>query len=286
VRSASPGTRETDLLQPANIVDEIHGIVLSGGSAFGLTTCDGVVRYLVEKNVGIPVTPTRKLPIVSGAVIFDLGRGKISGNPIEEYGYLACKNAKTGECPRGSIGVGLGALAGCLKGGVGTSSLQLPNGTIVGILVVLNSTGQVFSPFTGELYADYYLPNQQRSPPVPIAKKDDTRESHLKTQPSEPGQATVLAVIATNVKLTKFQLQKVAQMAHDGLSRAVKPAHSIYDGDIIFAVSSNELDIQQAHPQNLLGVLAADACTFAIKDAIVNATSKNDYMSYSEIIKR
>jgi L-aminopeptidase/D-esterase-like protein len=260
VRGSAPGTRETDLLNPINTVDKVHGIVLSGGSAFGLDAAGGVMRWLEEHGHGYQ-TAAAKVPIVPAAILYDLSSGDPKIRPDAEAGYKACVNAKPGPVEEGNVGAGAGAtvskLAGSkrVKGGIGTTSIKLPNGIVVGAIVAVNSVGDVIDPKTGKIVAGSDIMKAWRSG-VEI------------TRPPRPGESTTIGVIATNAAFDKTQMTKIAQMAHDGIARAVNPAHTPFDGDTLFAISTGALPAKIHH--GIIGALAAEA----ISEAILRAVSR------------
>ncbi|MBI4552721.1 MAG: P1 family peptidase, partial [Candidatus Latescibacteria bacterium] len=239
VRGGAPGTRETDLLNPVNTVEKIHGIVLSGGSAFGLDTATGVMRYLEEKGIGFDMR-VAKIPIVSAAILFDLGLGDANIRPDAEAGYRACQAATAGPVAEGSVGAGTGATVGkalgmahAMKGGIGTVCLTTPTGLRVGAIVAVNAVGDVYDPKTGHILAGARLPDGKGV--VNVAEKIKTTGTF---RPDTPAQNTTIGVIATNAALTKTQAHRIAQIGHDGLARAINPAHLPSDGDTLFAMAT------------------------------------------------
>ena len=301
VRGAAPGTRETDLLNPVNLVEKIYAVVLTGGSAYGLAAADGAMHYLEKQGIGFQVGGGVVVPIVPAAALFDLGRGGPCSTvrPDASFGFTACANAKTGPVEQGNVGAGTGALTGMLtgnelKGGIGTASTQLRNGIIVGALVALNSGGSPINAETGEFYAaflerDNEFGDLKSTMRVPAAADKDPMCPH------EPHNTT-LAVIATNSELTKAQATKVAQMAHDGLARAVRPAHTMFDGDTIFALSTGKKEIaagetrdgwgDQSSTLNAIGSATADTLSRAIVHALINAKSIGGMRSYRDLYHR
>jgi L-aminopeptidase/D-esterase-like protein len=264
VRGGAPGTRETDLLSPVATVESVHAIVLSGGSAFGIDAASGVVRYLEEKSIGFDVG-VAKVPIVPAAILFDLGvGGRPDIRPNASCGYEAAKAASNGPVPEGSVGAGAGATVGklrgrdrAMKGGIGSASIELPSGLIVAALVAVNAVGDVIDPGTGQVVAGVRTEDGRG-----LA---DARRL-LRESPSRaggrPGENTTIGVVATNARLTKAQATKVAQMAHDGLARAVYPAHTAFDGDTLFALSVGSWD--GPADVSVVGALAAEAVAEAI----------------------
>ena len=273
VRGAAPGTRETDLLDPSNLVERVHAILLTGGSAFGLDAAGGVMRYLAERGVGYDAGVAR-VPIVPGAVIFDLGIGRSDSWPDAVAGYRACLAASGGAVEMGSVGVGTGATVGKLlgrdfatKGGVGTASIGLPGGLVVGALVAVNAVGDVVDPSDGRVIAGARSEaGFAGSVSVILGGSDDRRsESPL------AGTNTTIGVVATNARLTKAEARRVAMMAHDGLALAIRPAHTMFDGDAIFALATGE----SGTPADVtsLGVAATHVVARAIVRAVETATS-------------
>ena len=276
VRGSAPGTRETDLLNPINTVEEVHAIVLAGGSAFGLDTASGVVRYLEEKGIGFDVG-IAKVPIVPAAILFDLGvGGKPSVRPGADCGYRAAKAATSGQVVEGNVGAGAGATVGkamgasrAMKSGMGTAAIHLPDGLIVGALVAVNAWGDIIDPETGEVVAGVRTEDGRG-----FAEARKLLRSGALTSASR-GRNTTIGVVATNAKLTKTQATKVAQMAHDGLARAVQPAHTPVDGDTLFAVATGTWD---GNPNLLvIGSLAAQATAMAIVRAARQAEGIEGY---------
>jgi L-aminopeptidase/D-esterase-like protein len=235
VRGSSPGTRETGLLDPIGRMAETHALLLTGGSAFGLGAADGVVRYLEEKGVGYNVGVAR-VPIVPATVIFDLATGDPAARPDATMGYKAAAAAQNGDFAQGSVGVGMGATVGkvlgrerAMKGGLGSASVALPGGLVVGALAAANGFGDVRDPSTGAILA---------GPRREDGTLADSVEHLMEAAPfMRRGENTTLAIVATNAPLTKPEVTKVAQMAHDGLSRTVHPVHTSVDGDTVFAAS-------------------------------------------------
>ena len=232
VRGGAPGTRETDLLDPSNTVQQVHAIVLSGGSAFGLDAASGVVRYLEEKGIGYD-TRVAKVPIVPAAILFDLGfGGKPQVRPTADCGYQAAKAATDGPVAEGNVGAGAGATVGkmggpgrSMKAGVGTASLTMPDGLIVAALVAVNAVGDVIDPATGQVVAGVRTEDGKA-----LADVRRLIRSGALSRPAAPApraaENTTIGVVATNATLTKAQARKVAQMAHDGYARAIVPAHT------------------------------------------------------------
>ena len=283
VRGGGPGTRETDLLDPRNAVERVHAVVLTGGSAFGLAAADGVMQALYADGVGYPVGGAGEVvPIVPGAVIFDLGRGgDFASRPDATLGaeaYLAALAATGAEAvPQGVVGAGTGASAGQLKGGIGSASAVLADGTTVAALVVVNPFGSTVDPETGELYAARFGLDGE-FPVLTAPSEEDVRAARDRalTLPSpiaasHPVLATTIGVIATDATLTKAQCAKVAGIGHDGMARAIRPVHTMFDGDTLFTLATG---VRPAPgPPQLHGLLdaAADCVTRAIGHAVLAA---------------
>ena len=286
VRGGGPGTRETDVLDPRNLVEKVHAIVFSGGSAFGLAAADGVMARLFEAGVGYPAGgPGEVVPIVPGAVIFDLGRGgdftKRPGTAMGQEAYDAAFSSPVGPATIGVVGAGTGAVAGGLKGAVGSASVVLAGGTTVAALVVVNSFGSCVDPATGELYAARFgLPGEFTQLRVPdLAEAEAARAAaQVKAEagglgPSGPALATTLGVVATDTTLSKAQCAKVSGIAHDGMARAIRPVHTMFDGDTVFSLATGERHAPD--PLAFHGLLdaAGDCLTRAIGIAILAASS-------------
>lgn len=268
VRGPAPGTRETDLLRPGHLVERAHAILLTGGSAFGLDAATGVVRFLEEKNIGFDVGVAR-VPIVAGAVIFDLTFGNPSVRPNAESGYRAAKRATNGEVAEGNIGAGTGATVGKLlgveyatKSGLGTASQKIANDVIVAALVVVNAVGDVVDPRTGAILAGARNPNK-------TGWLDSASAIKNAPPPSPAPTNTTIGVVATNAALTKEQANIVAMMAHNGIARAIRPAHMFFDGDTLFVLSAGNV------PGNFdaIGHTASEVVAEAIVRAVNAAES-------------
>lgn len=275
VRGGAPGTRETDLLDPVNLVEKVQAVVLAGGSAFGLDAASGVMRYLEEQKIGFNVG-VAKVPIVPAAILFDLNLGRSDVRPDAAMGYRAATSASPQAPAEGNAGVGMGASVGkmfglglAMKSGVGTASLDIGGGIIVGALVAVNPWGDVIDPRTNQILAGLRSGNVG---PLRIGKKDAFADT-LAMMKSIPGRGllglasranTVIGVVVTNAKLTKAQATKVAQMAQDGIARAIRPAHTMLDGDVIFALST----AGRSSDVSAVGTFAAEAMTEAIVRAV------------------
>jgi L-aminopeptidase/D-esterase-like protein len=289
VRGGGPGTRETDLLDPRNLVDRVHALVFTGGSALGLATVDGVVQRLLDAAVGFEVGEPgsdERVPVVPAAVIFDLGRGgEFRRFPRPDLG-AAAYDAASGDVAEGNHGAGTGARAGGLKGGVGTVSATLPDGTVVGALAVVNAAGSTVDLGTGELFATRHcrpgdLPSLRRPDPADLeaAKAAAEREPEQR----RPPLATTLVALATDATLTKAQCQKVSGIGHDGLARAINPVHTMVDGDTVFtlATCARTAEPDPAYFHGLLEA-AGDCVTRAVGRAMIAAESTHGLRSYRE----
>ena len=265
VRGGAPATRETDLLRPMNLVEEVNAILLTGGSAFGLDAASGVMRYLEEHSIGFN-TGVAHVPIVPAAAIFDLAFGSASVRPNAETGYRACEQATSEAVTQGNVGAGTGATVGkmagplfAMKGGLGSASTQLGDGILVGALVVVNASGDVIDPQTSRIVAGARNPGGA---------------GFL----SDPFGNTTIAVIATNASLSKVEVNKVAQMAHDGMAQVLRPAHTMFDGDTIFALALGSRSQAKSDPTtsatyvSMIGAAAASILARAIVKAVRNAT--------------
>ena len=286
VRGGGPGTRETDLLDPGAMVERVHAVVLTGGSALGLAAADGVAQALLEQGVGFPVGagPGEVVPIVPAAVVFDLGRGgEFRHHPDAALGRDAFDAAGV-EVRQGNVGAGTGARVGGFKGGVGTASARLPDGSVIGALVVVNAVGSAVDLETGELWAAQHcrpgdLPRLQR----PAA--DDLAEARQRAaaEPAPPPPlATTLAVVATDATLTKAQCRKVSGIGHDGMARAINPVHTMLDGDTVFTLATGAAAAPDPAGLHALLVEAADCVTRSIARAVMAAESVGGMRSYRE----
>jgi L-aminopeptidase/D-esterase-like protein len=284
VRGGGPGTRETDLLAPTTLVARAHAIVLTGGSAYGLAAADGVMVGLETLGIGFPVgsEPGQLVPIVPAAVIFDLGRGGEFGHrPTAEFGAVALARASAADPERGCVGAGTGAVCGGLKGGFGYAETPLESGVSVAAAVVVNATGSPVDPGTGRLWADR---TGSRQPPEP-AELDALAAAYAVAMPV---LATTIGVVLTDATLTKAQAAKVAAVAHDGLARAIRPVHSMTDGDTIFCLASGRVPaasdpLAVIRDMNVLLGGAADVVADACLDAVVSATGRGRWRSYGEL---
>jgi L-aminopeptidase/D-esterase-like protein len=289
-RGGAPGTRETDPLRPMHVVDKVHAVVLAGGSAFGLDAATGVVRYLEEQGVGFP-TGVVKVPIVPAAILFDLGIGDSDVRPDSAMGYAACEAAKTERPAEGNAGAGMGAtvgkilgMAGATKSGIGTASVDLGNGLIVGAIIAVNALGDVVDPASGEILAGV---RPVKLGPIGVGGGETFADTLLVMKGMAGKLAlrfasrgnTVIGVVASNAALTKEEANKVAQMAHDGLARAVRPAHTMLDGDTLFALSTGKKNADV----NIIGAYAADVVARAIVSAVHSAVGAGGIPAMSEL---
>jgi len=274
-RGGAPGTREVDALHPMHLVSKVHGITLAGGSAFGLEAATGVMRYLEEKGVGFD-THIVKVPIVPAAILFDLGIGDPNIRPDAAMGYLACQNASSEPPAEGNFGAGTGATIGkilgvgqCMKSGIGTASMEIGAGVIVGAIVAVNAFGDVIDPTSGQIIAGA---RSKDVGPLHIGAPGYFADS-MQVMQTLIGRTvmgfgsrgnTVIGVVATNANLDKENTNKVAQMAHDGLARTIRPAHTMLDGDTIFALATGEHNADV----NIVGAFAAEVFAQAVLRAV------------------
>ncbi len=269
VRGGAPGTRETDLLDPVNLVQKAHAVLLTGGSAFGLDAAAGVMQYLEENNIGYDVQVTR-VPIVCGAALFDLTIGDHRVRPDKAMGYQACVNASAVECPQGCIGAGTGATVGkilgmdrAMKSGLGHFTLQIED-LMVGALVAVNCLGDVLDPLTGKKLVGP-LNNEWQS----LADTEEIMINAYADKKNLFSGNTTIGIVVTNADFSKAEATKLASMAQNGYARTMRPAHSMYDGDTIFAVSTNRIEADLS----VVGALAARVMERAVIAAIKNARS-------------
>lgn len=277
VRGSAPGTRETDLLDPINMVQKVHAIVLSGGSAFGLESTCGVSRYLEEKGIGFDVG-VAKVPIVTGAVLFDLGVGDPKCRPNIKMGYKACQIANNTELKQGNYGAGCGATVGkirgsefCTKGGIGSYSIKLDNGLVVSAIIAVNAFGDVYE--NGQVIAGVLNDD----------KTDFLNTYDLMKKGVNKGgfniDNTTIGAVVTNAKLSKAECKKISQMAHNGFAKSIFPIHTPHDGDTIFTLATGEIETDIT----LLGSIASEVVEKSVISAIKNASKTNNILSYNEI---
>lgn len=279
VRGGSPGTRETDLLNPQNLVEKIHGVMLTGGSAFGLDAASGAMEYLEEKGIGFDVQVT-KVPIVCSAVLFDLVVGDYKVRPDRVMGYKACVNATDKDCPSGNIGAGTGATVGkffginrAMKGGLGSYGVQVGD-LKVGAIVAVNALGDIIDPETGEILAGLLDEKKEKL----VGTEEEMLKVYNKNKNVFSGNTTI-GVVATNGKFNKSQMNKLASMAHNGYGRTMRPAHSIFDGDTIFTMATGKVEADI----NVVGFLAAEVMEKAIIDAIKSADTAYGFKAYKDL---
>ena len=287
VRGAAPGTRETDLLDPVNLVDRVDAVVLAGGSAYGLAAADGVMAALEQDGRGWPVGDG-VVPIVPAAVVFDLGRGgDVRARPGRAAGEAAYAARRAQAVPLGSVGAGTGAVAGGLRGGVGSASAVLSSGATVAALVVVNSAGSVVDPATGELYAVRHAQPADRLGAAPVGA--DRLEAYRAMQRErraalEVGTATTLGVLVTDHTLTKAECSRLAAIGHDGMARAIDPVHTMFDGDTVFGLATGTRGEPSPTEGFELLEAAADVLARAIARAVTEAASGGPEPTYREML--
>jgi putative pantetheine hydrolase len=297
VRGGGPGTRETDCLAPTTMVSSIDAVCISGGSAYGLDTAGGVVRWLASRNRGLKIGPEAHhvVPIVPTAVLFDLGAGgNFRNQPTADFGWEASNRASMSDVRVGNVGAGTGARSGGLKGGIGSASVVLHNGITVAALVALNSAGSTIDPKSGELFgARYGIGDEFEHLRAP--KKDDLR-AWLETEKTQPQLNTTLAVIATDVRLAKHECARVAAAGHDGMARSISPIHLYTDGDTVFALSTGDKEFPEREAAvgvirvgddriykiNEIIAAAADCVARAVAHAMLAAESVSGWTSYHD----
>ncbi len=291
-RGGAPGTRETDLLSPTNMVDKVNAVVLSGGSAYGLDAAQGVVRYLEERKIGYK-TGGGVVPIVPAAVLFDLPfGGKPQIRPTADCGYRAATGAADGPVAEGNVGAGAGATVGKMggvaehpgypagrrgpmKAGIGTAAITLPNGLVVGAIVAVNSVGDIIDPSSGRVVAG------ARNPDNTLADVRQLLRSGALLARPRPGENTTIGLVATNAKLSKSDATRMAMMADDGFARAINPSHTAGDGDTVFALATGRWDGEVN--VTMIGALAAEAMAEAIVRAATQAESSQGVPSAREL---
>ncbi|AXI75793.1 peptidase S58 family protein [Streptomyces cavourensis] len=281
VRGGGPGTRETDALDPRNLVQRVDAVVLTGGSAYGLDAASGVMGWLEEQGRGVRVgpEPTQVVPVVPAAALFDLGRGgDWRARPDTSTGRAAVEAAAASgpgaPVAEGSVGAGTGAVAGQLKGGIGTASVRLPSGVTVAALVAVNAAGSVLDPRTGVLFGEYGVGEPPAYPAAAthaaaVRRLEQAREEREAAAGGAPPFNTTIAVVATDAALVRAQAQKLAGTAHDGMARAVRPVHLLTDGDTVFALATGRVAVESENPAVVNEILAAGADVLA--RAIVKA---------------
>ena len=285
VRGGAPGTRETDLLRPGHLAERVHAIVLAGGSAFGLDAASGVMQFLEERGIGYGYGGS-VVPLVPAAILFDLGIGRSDVRPTAESGYRAAKAAKVGPVAQGSVGAGTGATVAStagrerlLKGGLGTACERGPDGLLAGAIVAVNAAGDIIDPERGQVIAG---PRSDKGGFLDSAALIASGEA----PDARAGANTTLAVVATNAMLSKELVNRVASVAHDGFARAIRPAHTMVDGDIVFALATGELRLESQAAYRALEVLAVRAVERAIVRGVLCATGLAGVPSAQEWAER
>lgn len=284
-RGGAPGTRETDLLDPMNMVDKVNAVVLSGGSAYGLDAAQGVLRFLEERNIGWKVGSSSVVPIVPAAILFDLSFG---GNPkirpTADCGYRAAGVATTEPVSEGNVGAGAGATVGkigmgrSMKGGLGSAAITLPNGLVVAAIVAVNAVGDIVDPTSGQIVAGV---RSEDGKSIADARKLLRSGVLLRRPAPRPGENTTIGLVATNARLTKTDVNRLALMADDGLAKAIVPSHTAGDGDTVFALATGRWTGEAN--LTLLGAMAAEAMAEAIVRAASKAESLNGIPSAREL---
>jgi L-aminopeptidase/D-esterase-like protein len=284
-RGGAPGTRETDLLDPSNMVDKVNAIVLSGGSAYGLDAAQGVVRYLEERNIGWKVGANGVVPIVPAAILFDLGfGGKPKVRPTADCGQRAAIAASTSPVIEGNVGAGAGATVGkmgggrSMKGGLGSAAIALPNGLVVAAIVAVNAVGDVVDPTTGQTVAGMRTEDGKS---LADARKLLRNGVLLRRPPPRPGENTTIGVVATNARLSKADVNRLAIMGDDGFAKAIVPSHTVGDGDTVFALATGRWTGEAS--VTVIGAMAAEAMAEAIVRAVSAAASANGVPSAREL---
>ena len=281
-RGGATGSRQIDSLHPIRLVEEVHAILLSGGSAFGLNAATGVMRYLEEQGVGVQISNSR-IPIVPTAILFDLSIGKPSIRPDAKMGYQSCLNANNNPVLEGNVGAGCGATAGkilgihnAVKTGIGSAGMELRNGLYIGAIIAVNSFGDVIEPGTGKIIAGARIAEENQFANTLNVMKTLSDSGKLR---GGNRSNTVIGVVATNAKFNKEQINKVAQMAQSGVTRAIRPAHTMFDGDTIFALATGYIEADE----NIIGAFASEMVTEAIIRAVLKAEPAGGLPSASVI---
>lgn len=279
-RGGAPGTRETDLLRPMHMVDKVHAVLLAGGSAFGLAAADGVMRYLEEQGVGVE-TGVARIPIVPAAILFDLALGDPGARPDSAMGYAACLVASNDRVAEGNVGAGTGAAVGAIlgpgqamKSGLGSAAVSLGEELVVGAVVAVNAFGDVIDPATGEILAGARSPETD-GPADTLAMMRDLTTGDV----FGSGSSTVIGVVATNAGLTKEETNKVAQMAQDGIARTVRPAHTMVDGDTLFALATGETRADVS----VVGAYAAEVVAEAVVRSVKQAEGAGGLPAWGDL---
>jgi L-aminopeptidase/D-esterase-like protein len=289
-RGGAPGTRETDLLRPMHLIEKVHAVLLAGGSAFGLDAATGVMHYLEENKCGVD-TGFAKVPIVPTAILYDLGIGSATTRPDAEMGYQAC-NIASSQCPEsGNFGAGTGATVGkilgmnqAMKSGIGSAAVEISSGVYVGAIIAVNAFGDIYDPTSNSILAGT---RSLKKGPVQIGEAGyfaNTQEI-MRTMVGKTvlqiasKQNTVIGAVLTNAALTKEEVNKVAQMGQDGLARVIRPAHTMFDGDTLFALSTGKKKCDV----NTIGAFAAEMVAEAILDAVKNAEPAEGFPAYRSL---
>ncbi|MBM7552554.1 P1 family peptidase [Thalassobacillus pellis] len=283
IKGGAPGTRETDLLRSENLVERIHAVFLAGGSAFGLDTAGGIMKFLEEKSIGFE-TLAGKVPIVPGAILYDLSVSQSQIRPDKTMGYQACLNAyRNHNFTLGNAGAGTGASIGkilggshAMKGGIGAYAIQI-DGLQVGAIAVVNSFGDIFDPTTGKIVAGVHDSDTHHL----LKTERIVSERMLERSRSFPAENTSLAVIVTNAAITKAEANKLAEISHDGFARTMRPSHSQVDGDAVFTMSTNEKRVNMIS----LSSLAANTIEQAVLCAVKSADSAYGLLGYNDLKK-
>jgi putative pantetheine hydrolase len=292
VRGGGPGTRETDVLDPRNLVERVHAVLLTGGSAYGLDAASGVMAALEERGIGFRVGPKAHeiVPIVPAAVLYDLGRGgDFRARPDAGFGTIAVAHCSADPPAQGCVGAGTGAVAGRLKGGIGTASATLEHGAVVGAIVALNAFGDAVSPDTGEPYGAFAELADEFGAAVRRMTLRAMPERGSTPEPRQPFNTTI-GVVATNVRLDKAQAQKLAGSGQTGMARAIRPVHTLFDGDTVFGLSTareplargSDDPLARAGALNDLYAAAADTFTRAIVHALIAADTVGAWRCYRD----
>jgi len=287
VRGSAPGTRETDLLDPINLVERVQAVVLSGGSVYGLAASDGVVRWLADRHLGFPMDENHVVPIVPAAVLCDLGRGADFIPPIRaDWGVWACEAAHKGPLSEGCLGAGTGAVSGAIKGGLGSASLVMASGITVAAVAAVNSFGLVVNPDTGMLWErDAEMNNE-------YGDQGKRRVRMPQQSAAAPIANTTIGIVATDAKISKAQAKKIAQMAHDGLARAIRPSHTMFDGDTFFCLATGRRELpdtqgvlagHSAQAINEIGHSAAECMSRAIVHGVLAAETHGEFPAFKDL---
>lgn len=273
IGGSAPGTRETEMLNPTNMVVRMHALLFTGGSTFGLAAASGVQHYLVEHDIGFHASTGVVVPIVPTACIFDLDVGRPRIYPDHQMGLRACEAATAEASPQGAVGVGVGARCGkvlgsdfAMRGGLGTASARLPGGVVVGALAVCNAWGDVIDPETGAIVAGARRPDG-----AGFLDTDAWLSTQERLEARYFGMDTTLCVVATNARFSREQVTKIAMMAQDGVARATRPSHTLFDGDVVFALSCGEVE----GDLTIVGAMAARLVSAAIVRGVRSASGRS-----------